>query len=168
MLRVLAKGCEAIFFMLTIDLTHIEGLFGQIEGFVGSKAIAIAARVVKQRMIALSQQGLDAYGVPFILVQTRKGLRPYSLGYESYKSKIGGQIQFRNLTVSGDLLNSIYLDGNELKFPPEFEPIAEGNIYLKTNSELIKFWHVSPETLSMAEEEIEQEMMAELQGWIST
>jgi hypothetical protein len=154
---------------LEIDLTHIEGLFGEVEGFVGEKAIGIAARIVKERIISLSSQGLDAFGTPFPLVQTKKGLQPYSYGYERYKRLHGGETNFRNLaaTPSSEFLQSIYLEGNELRFPPEQEGKAEGNIYIKTNTEAIKYWDVSPETIELAEREIQREIEAGLEGWIS-
>jgi len=152
---------------MRIDLTHIENVLGDINGFVSDKAVKIAARVVKERIIELSTQGLDAFGNPFPQVQTKKGLRAYTLGYESYKERRGGETSFRNLTLTGVLLPSIYLDGNDLRFPEDMEAIAEGNIYLKTNSEIIKFWDVSDETIELAMQEVEQELEAEIEGWIS-
>ena len=149
-----------------IDLGRIETGLQNIEGFIGEKAIAIAARVIKERILTLTSQGLDYQGNQFPQVSSfGHSLGAYSYAYGRKRYNAGKQIAVRDLYFSGDMLNSIYFipytDGGVLTMPDEQMKIAEYNEQWGAH-----FFNASEETVQMACNEIEIELQAEIDGWI--
>jgi hypothetical protein len=150
-----------------IDLGAIPNELGAVSGFFGTKAVAIAARVIKQRVLHLTSQGLDYNGIPFPMVSSYgRPLSAYSHSYERTRKNYGLQIAKRDLRFTGVMLDSMLLitheDGGILTFPDDQLKIAEYQIMRGDN-----FMDVSEETLEMATLEIDSELQAELNGWIS-
>lgn len=149
-----------------IDIARIDTGLGNLEGFIGTKAVSIAARVIKQRILDLTSQGLDFQGVPFPQVSSfGRSLGAYSYAYGKRRQRYGRQIERRDLWFFGELLSSIYFisyeGGGVLTMPDDQMKIAEYNIQWGAD-----FFNASPETVELAVEEIDRELQAELDGWI--
>lgn len=152
---------------MAIYLTQIQTGLNRIEGFIGEKSIHIAARVVKDRILTLTSQGLDYEGVPFPKVSSYgRSLAAYSYQYGITRSRYGLQIEKRDLRFFGTMLDSIfflaYQGGGLLTMPDDQLQIAEYNIMRGDD-----FFNASEETVELAYQEIERELDAELEGWIS-
>ncbi len=138
--------------MLTIDLTHIEGLFGQIEGFVGEQSLGIAGRVARSEIIRKTEAGVDYNSVPF---------KPYKPLYAKIRDKRGLRTDIVNLRVTGQMLDSIHLEGNELTVGYSEKLKAQGNEERWGR----EFLNVDESTLELIEKEIERELQMEIEGW---
>lgn len=138
--------------MIGLDLTNLVDELGKIQGFIGEKAVAIAARVFRNEIIRKTAAGVDYNSIPF---------RQYKPRYKTIRDRKGLRTDIVNLRVTGDMLDSIYLNGDELTVAYSELQKAQGNEERWGR----EFLNVDERTIELACEEIDRELQMEIDGW---
>lgn len=141
--------------MTELDFKAIETPLGELAGFSEGKIINIAAKIAREEIIQKTEAGVDANRIPF---------KPYTPRYRQIREKRGYRTDIVNLRVSGDMLDSLHLEGDTLTVQYSEKLKAQGNEERWGR----EFIGLDENDLDKIEQAIWNELNAESEGWISS